>query len=115
MSDFARKHARATDIDTSHASAEQAESMATRHKAMVYAALHRHGPLASEQIATMTDLDALQVMKRVSDLRNEGAVIDSGERRATRTGRMAAVWKIKPAQLDLVDLLDAAIKREMTP
>jgi predicted ArsR family transcriptional regulator len=43
----------------------------------------------------MTGLDPLQVMKRVSDLRNEDAVIDSGDRRQTKSGRPAAVWKLK--------------------
>jgi biotin operon repressor len=37
------------------------------------------------------------VMKRISDLRSDGVVIDSGERRLTRTGRKAAVWKLKQA------------------
>jgi predicted ArsR family transcriptional regulator len=100
MSDFAREHAHQDDIDTSHAAAERAESMADRHKALVYAAL-KTGPLASEQIARITGLNALQVMKRISDLRNEDAVIDSGERRPTVSGRMAAVWKLKPMQLAL--------------
>ena len=95
MNDFAREHAHSDDIDTSHTAAERAESMASRHKAMVYRALKTLGQLSSEQIAHMTGLDPLQVMKRVSDLRNEDAVIDSGDRRQTKSGRPAAVWKLK--------------------
>jgi hypothetical protein len=101
MTNFAREHAHTNDIDTSHAAAERAEGMAARHKKMVYATLKRLGPLASEQIAGATGLNTLQVMKRVSDLRGEGVVVDSGERRPTETGRLAAVWKLKPAQLNL--------------
>lgn len=107
LTDFARKHARRDNINTSHDAAERAEGLAARHKALVYEVLHRDGPLASEQIAAITGLDALQVMKRISDLRNESAVIDSGERRPTRTGRSAAVWKLAPVQLDMMSLLDA--------
>lgn len=102
MSKFAREHAHADDIETSHIAAARAEGLAARHRALVYATLREHGPLASEQIASMTGLDTLQVMKRVSDLRNDGAVVDSGDRRMTRTGRAAAVWMIKPVQLDLL-------------
>jgi len=39
-----------------------------------------------------------QVIKRVSDLRAADAIVDTGERRRTRTGRPAAVWKIKPSE-----------------
>lgn len=103
MTDFAREHAHGDDIDTSHIAAERAEGLAAKHKALVYAVLHQNGPLASEQIAAKTGLDPLQVMKRISDLRNENAVVDSGERRQTRTGRPAAVWKLAPVQLELLD------------
>jgi predicted ArsR family transcriptional regulator len=102
MTDFAREHARSTDIDTSHVSAERAESMAARHKAAIYAVLKTDGPQTSDEIAQKVGLLPHQVIKRVSDLRNEHAVIDSGERRQTRTGRPAAVWKLAPVQLDLL-------------
>jgi len=101
MTNFAREHAHTNDIDTSHAAAERAEVMAARHKEMVYAALNQQGPMSSQQIAAVTGLEYLQVVRRVSDLRNEDVVIDSGERRPTVSGRLAAVWKLKPAQLNL--------------
>ncbi len=100
MTDFAREHAHADDIDTSHAAAVRAEGMAARHKEIVYAAL-KAGPLSSQQIAAATGLEYLQVVRRVSDLRNDGLVIDSGSRRLTKSGRHAAVWKLKAVQLDL--------------
>ena len=99
--DFTREHAHTDDIDTSHIAASRAESMAERHREMVLDCLEDHGPLASEEIAVRIGLSSLQVMKRISDLRNDGVVIDSGERKPTRAGRPAAVWKIKPRQADL--------------
>ena len=103
MSDFAREHARTDDLDTSHTAAERAESMASAHKMAIYAALVTDGPQTSDEIARKVGLLPHQVIKRVSDLRNEGAVVDSGERRATRAGRPAAVWKLKPVQLDMLE------------
>jgi predicted ArsR family transcriptional regulator len=106
MTDFAREHARNDNIDTSHVSAERAESMAERHKGAIYAVLKADGPQTSDEIARKVGLLPHQVIKRVSDLRNENAVVDSGERRQTRTGRPAAVWKVAPL---LTDLLEAAL------
>jgi len=103
MTDFAREHARKDNIDTSHVSAERAETMAARHKMAIYAVLKTDGPQTSDEIAAKIGLLPHQVIKRVSDLRNERAVIDSGERRQTRTGRPAAVWKLAPVQLDLLE------------
>lgn len=98
MSDFAREHAHSDDINTSHAAAERAESMASRHKTMVSTVLAEFGPLSSEQISYLVGLNTLQVMKRISDLRKEHAVIDSGDRLPTQAGRQAAVWKLKPKE-----------------
>ncbi|MBA2707871.1 MAG: hypothetical protein H0U59_08725 [Gemmatimonadaceae bacterium] len=98
MTDFGKKHARADDIDTSHASAERAADVAARHKKMIHAALVEGGPQTSDEISRTVGLLPHQVIKRVSDLRNDGSIVDSGERRPTRTGRRAAVWKVKPIQ-----------------
>jgi biotin operon repressor len=94
---FSTTHAHRDDIDTSHEAAGRAENMASRHRSMVHNWLMIIGPQSSEQIAAGVGLDSLQVMKRISDLRSDGVVIDSGERRLTRTGRKAAVWKLKQA------------------
>jgi predicted ArsR family transcriptional regulator len=107
MDDFARTHARTDNIDTSHAAAARTESMASKQTAMIHKALDRYGPQTSDEIANRVDLLPHQVIKRVSDLRNSGTVIDSGERRPTRTGRLAAVWRVAPVQLDIIDMLEA--------
>jgi predicted ArsR family transcriptional regulator len=101
--DFARTHARNDDIDTSHDAAESAESISKRHKAIVYASLKLHGPQTSQEIADQTGLEHAQTWRRVSDLRNDGTIIDSGERRPNKSGRSAAVWKLAPVQLALFE------------
>ena len=90
---FARTHARRGDIDTSHDAAETIEDMATQHKARVYSALVS-GPKTSQELASHTGLEYLQVVRRVSDLKNDGAIADSGARRPTKSGRQAAVWHV---------------------
>ena len=95
MNDFVRKHAHMDDIETSFDAAESIEGTAAAHKALVFKTLKKIGPLSSEQIAKVTGLTPLQVMKRVSDLRDGGMVLDSGERRPTVSGRNAAVWRLK--------------------
>jgi hypothetical protein len=91
MSTFARTHARADDIDTSHAAATAAKGMSGKHAAIVLAAI-KGAAMSSQQIAAATGLEYLQVVRRVSDLRNAGLIADSGRRLHTRSGRMAAVW-----------------------
>jgi predicted ArsR family transcriptional regulator len=98
MTEFARTHAPADAIDTSQVSAARAETMAQRQAAAIYACLKVYGAQTSDQIAQHVGLLPHQVIKRVSDLRNANAIVDTGERRRTRTGRPAAVWKIKPSE-----------------
>ena len=103
MDDFAHTHAHTDDIQTSFDAAASVESTAKQHKAIVYAALVRIGPLSSEQIAKVTGLEHAQAWRRVSDLKNDGVIIDSGERRTNKSGRLAAVWRVAPAQLDMIE------------
>jgi len=104
MSEFAKTHARSDNIDTSHIAAERAETMADRQRIKIFQALAACGPQTSDEIAIRVGLLTHQVIKRVSDLRNDGVIIDTGERKRTRTGRPAAVWKLKPEQLDMFDV-----------
>lgn len=95
MTDFTREHAREDDVDTSKAAAASIENSAQRHKEIVLTTLKVIGPLSSEQIASVTGLEHAQTWRRVSDLKNAGLIIDSGERRKNRSGRDAAVWRVK--------------------
>ena len=88
-------HARPTDPDTSHEAAQQAEGPARRHKRIIVGVLRVWGPLASYEIADRcAALDYWQVTRRISDLRRDGKVEDSGARRLTPNGRPAGVWRL---------------------
>lgn len=98
--DFARKHAKRNDPHTSHEAAEKAEPQAHIDKGKVFAALKKHGPMNSERIAEITGIDFQQTMKRVSDLKNDGLVIDSGEWVKNKSRRKAIVWALKTQDPD---------------
>jgi predicted ArsR family transcriptional regulator len=99
--DFAQLHARADDIDTSKMAARLAEPNALRHKGIILKALETHGPMTSEEIAKMTGLTLWQCGRRVPDLRSEGFVVDTGDRRRNDSGREAAVWGLAKDQIEL--------------
>ena len=106
MNDFAREHARRDNLDTSHEAAASVETSAQRHKQIVAAAIKQHGDMTSEEIANETGLSHAAVWRRVSDLRRDGVLWDSGERRANTSGRQAAVWTDQPpppVQLDWIE------------
>ena len=90
------KHRHNRDPETSHAAAEQAASFAAKHRAQVYGAI-RVQPRASEEIAYVTGLGYQQVLKRISDLHNEGWIEDSGRRHRNSSGRLAVVWQLAGA------------------
>ncbi len=80
------------DPDTSHEAAETTVELRRRHLNAVRGAL-ANGPLAAEQIADRTGLNTLQVMKRISDLRNQKAVTETKiEYRNRSSGKKATVW-----------------------
>jgi len=65
------------------------------HKRIVLKVLSSHPDgLTNEEISQKCDLDYLQVVRRVSDLQRDGAVIDTFEQRLNLSGRKAAVWRV---------------------
>ncbi len=90
---FTTTHAHASDPGTSHDAAQAARHMAERHKRIICAALFWRG-LTSQEIADICELDYHQVARRISDLKRDGRVVDSGERRASPGGRKACVWRL---------------------
>jgi predicted HTH transcriptional regulator len=84
--------ARNTDPDTSKYAAESAATRAKRHKRITLTAIIENGPSTSEEIAAMTSLTHAQAWRRVSDLKNDGKIFDTGVRRRNHSGRMAIVW-----------------------
>ena len=80
------------DPDPSREAAWKAESLAQRHRAIVRRVLGRtRAGLTAEEISQNCGLDYIQTQKRVSDLKRDGEIFDTGQRRRTSSGREAAV------------------------
>ncbi len=101
---FAHTHAHAHDPDTSHDAARRARRLVAQHKFIILntlrlAAVHwldhpLPSGLTSNEIAQLCELDYLQVARRIKDLKDDGKVEDSGQRRASPGGRKASVWRL---------------------
>ena len=97
LEEFVRTHVRTTCPDTSKAAARTAARPASKHRQRIVDALERSdGPLTAEQLADrIPELDRHQVMKRISDLKNDGRVVDSGRRLKNASGRPAVAWLLR--------------------
>lgn len=91
-----KRLSRSTDAQTSHAAAERVAEFSGKHAAAIFAWLKDHpaGGTAHE-IAKGTGIDAVAVSRRIKGLRDTAGVYDSGETRATPTGRQATVWRVR--------------------
>lgn len=84
--------------DTSQAAALSMVRDAPRLRAAVLAVLERHpGGLTSDEIAGELGESVLSIRPRVTELKQAGQLEDTGERRANRSGRTAAVVRLKKA------------------
>lgn len=83
--------ARRTDLDTSHAAADQAKSQAEQHREQILTVLRRHGPATAAEIAHRTRLETHQVNRRTSELMRMDLAKDTGDRRRNAHGRKMRV------------------------
>lgn len=92
--DWATTHARRTDPRTSHAAAEQSETLASRHHRIIVDALRRCGPsgMTYEDIAIATGLEKHAVGKRLGELERSKLAMTKGEERTLSTRRKGRVW-----------------------
>ena len=91
---FATTHAHRSDPATSHEAAWAAQGIAERHKFIIFTMLLFYGPLTSAEISDHCELDYHQIARRISDLKRDGKVQDSGETRPSPGGRRATVWRL---------------------
>ena len=80
---------RNTDPDTSHAAADQAADLATKHHGIILAALEHPGTIYD--IASRTDLDHNAVARRMSELERLDLAYTDGQKKGA-SGRMCRVW-----------------------
>lgn len=81
--------------DTSQQAAEHVQVKVSRLRAMVLTQLRLHGPSTADEIAEYLSLSVLTIRPRVSELKRSGYVHDTGERRANKSGRRAAVMEAR--------------------
>jgi predicted ArsR family transcriptional regulator len=80
---------RANDPDTSHAAADQAAELATKHHGIILQALEQPGTIYD--IAARTDLDHNAVARRMSELERLDLAYTDGKKKGA-SGRMCRVW-----------------------
>ena len=80
---------RNTDPDTSHAAADQAADLATKHHGIILQALEQPGTIYD--IAARTDLDHNAVARRMSELERLDLAYTEGQKKGA-SGRMCRVW-----------------------
>ena len=80
---------RSTDPDTSHAAADQAAELATKHHGIILQALEQPGTIYD--IAARTDLDHNAVARRMSELERLDLAYPDGQKKGA-SGRMCRVW-----------------------
>lgn len=80
--------------DTSAQAATDMAPKAATLRQMALAALREAGePLTADEVATRLCMDRLSIRPRITELKNAGRVVDSGQRGTTRAGKTAVKWR----------------------
>lgn len=90
----AAAHRRRTDPDTSRAAAESMYGAIESILRRLLDAFRDRGPMTRTEISAIVGLTDYQASKRISDLKNAGAIVDAGERRPGPSGRAQIVWRL---------------------
>ena len=80
--------------DTSRAAAAGMRNKLGQLHVRVMEAIRFHGPLTDEELCDVLNLQGNTLRPRRRELQLMSYVVDSGERRNTRSGRKAVVWKL---------------------
>ena len=81
---------RSTDPETSHDAAKFDTSFLQQQ---VLFTLLKEGPLTSEEVSEILQINLVSISPRFRPLVEKGFVIDTGERRKNKSGRSAILWK----------------------
>lgn len=99
-------------LETGRAGAEAVTpKLKTRH-AEVLADLAAHGPSTAEDIAARTDRHWYVTRPRISELKAQGLVVETGERRPTEMGGKTHVVRLATAEERALHHARQAIDRE---
>lgn len=97
----------AAGSDTSRAAAEAIVPRAPKQRLAVLDCITEHGSLTCDAVEVWLGMSHQTTSARVYDLVKAGAIVDSGERRPTRTGRKAAVYVVRARHSAVVSSLVA--------
>jgi len=81
--------------DTSHAALQQIKPHRSHLQRIVLDAIERMGGATCDAVEGRTGMSHQSCSARFTELRNAGAIYDSGERSLTRSGRSATVWRVR--------------------
>jgi biotin operon repressor len=82
--------------DTSKAAADDMKPKAKTLRDQAYDVVAQAPtPVSTEYVAYMMDKGYASVQPRLSELQNEGRIIDSGRRGINLSGKSCILWKIK--------------------
>jgi predicted ArsR family transcriptional regulator len=86
---------RNTDPANSHAAAASMIVAAASHRALIWTALDRCGPMGRYEIAEMTGLDPVACARRLAELVHRGLCRRVAARQETTpSGRVGSVWEV---------------------
>ena len=80
--------------DTSEAASRRAQPRAGGDARRILALIRSHRGLTCDEVESLTGLPHQTASARIRGLRSGGLIVDSGERRPTRRGRAAVVWRV---------------------
>jgi len=81
--------------DTQHEAHEAAKETAALLRSRALAAIRqRPYGLTADQVAAVLGKSVLSIRPRITELKQDGEIVDSGERRANASGRRAAVFVV---------------------
>ena len=78
--------------DTSHAAARTVKAATLKEEALGILLAYTGDGLTAEEIASALHRPYGSIQPRISELRNDGKVIDTGIRRRGQWGKMIIVW-----------------------
>lgn len=99
-----KKHSRArnTDPSTSHLAANSIKTASQAHAETIIDCLQRYGALGKDGIAAHTNLESMQVARRLHELEREGMIELTGKVVKSRANRLEREWRFIPQQVSLL-------------
>jgi predicted HTH transcriptional regulator len=82
------------DTDTSKAAASSINPDINLLRGKVLECLRHFKHLTADECAGFLDIDKLSIRPRFTELKEQGLVVDTGERRKNKSGRKAIVWRL---------------------